>query len=51
MDDEIDARMESLESHVALLEGVLHVMLQEIEKGTIQESALEIRAALPRLED
>lgn len=46
-----EARIESLESHVALLEGVLHVMLQEIENGTIQESAGEIRRALPKLEE
>ena len=51
MDEEVTARIESLETHVALLEGVLHVMLQEIEKGTIEESAAQIRAALPRLED
>jgi hypothetical protein len=51
MDEEVSARIESLESHVALLEGVLHVMLQEIANGTIQDSAPEIRAALPRLDD
>lgn len=51
MDQEVAAHLEALESHVARLEGVLHVMLQEIENGTIQDSAAEIRAALPRLDD
>ena len=51
MDSDVEARLESLETHVALLEGVLHVMLQEIEKGTIDASAAEIRAALPRLDE
>jgi hypothetical protein len=39
MDAEIAAHLETLESHVATLEGIIHVMLQEIEAGTIQESA------------
>jgi hypothetical protein len=51
MDEDVAARIESLESHVALLEGVLHVMLQEIHNGTIKDSAAEIRAALPRLDE
>ena len=51
MDQEVAAHLEALETHVARLEGVLHVMLQEIENGTIQDSAAEIRAALPRLDD
>lgn len=51
MDKEVAAHIETLESHVARLEGIIHVMLLEIEQGTIQESAKEIRAALPQLED
>jgi hypothetical protein len=51
MDQEVAAHLEALETHVARLEGVLHVMLQEIENGTIQDSAAQIRAALPRLDD
>ncbi len=51
MDEEITARMESLETHVARLEGILFVVLEELEKGTIQENAGAIRAALPNLED
>lgn len=51
MDSEVAIHIETLESHVARLEGIIHVMLVEIENGTIQESAKEIRAALPRLDD
>jgi len=51
MDEDTAAHIESLESHVARLEGVIHVMLEEMEKGTIQENAAAIRAALPKLED
>jgi hypothetical protein len=51
MDAEIAAHIESLETHVARLEGIIHVMLLEIEAGTIQETAAEIRAALPKLDD
>ncbi len=50
MDAEVAAHIESLESHVARLEGILHVMLEELEKGTIQENAAAIRAALPKLD-
>ncbi len=50
MDPEVAAHIESLESHVARLEGILHVMLEELEKGTIQENAAAIRAALPKLD-
>jgi hypothetical protein len=51
MDEETAAHIESLETHVARLEGILHVMLEELEKGTIQDNARAIRDALPRLED
>lgn len=51
MDAGIAAHLETLESHVATLEGIIHVMLQEIEAGTIQESAGEIRATLTHLDD
>ena len=44
------AHIEALESHVARLEGIIHVMLEQIEAGTIQEVAADIRAALPRLD-
>ena len=51
MEDDVAMRLETLEGHVARLEGIIHVMLQELEAGTIQNSAADIRAALPRLED
>jgi hypothetical protein len=51
MDEDVAAHIESLESHVARLEGILHVMLIEIENGTIQDSAGEIRAALPKIDE
>ena len=51
MDKEVAVHIETLESHVARLEGIIHVMLIELEKGTIKESAAQIREALPRLDD
>ena len=51
MDEETTARIETLEGHVARLEGIIHVMLMELEKGTIQESAAEIRSAMPTLDE
>ena len=48
---DLEERVEALTEHVALLEGVLNVLLQEAEAGTLQETAAQIRAALPRLED
>ena len=51
MDKDVAAHLETLESHVARLEGILHVMLLELEAGTIQTTAAEIRAALPKLDE
>ena len=51
MDQDVAARIEALETHVARLEGILHVLLQELQNGTAQETAGEILAALPQLED
>jgi hypothetical protein len=48
---DLEERVEILSQHVALLEGVLGVLLQEAEAGRLQESAASIRAALPTLED
>lgn len=52
MDDyaELKAHIDSLESHVARLEGIIFVLLEQLEAGTIQETAAQIRAELPRLE-
>ena len=46
MDTETAAHIETLESHVAFLTGVIHVILNEIEAGTIQETASQIRNEL-----
>lgn len=51
MDKEVAAHLATLESHVARLEGILHVMLLELEAGSIQTTAAEIRAALPKLDE
>ena len=51
MDKDVALHLETLEGHVARLEGIIHVMLLELEAGTIQTSAAEIRAALPKLGD
>ena len=44
--NELEMRVEVLSEHVARLEGVIDVMLQEAENGTLQGSAASIRAAL-----
>jgi hypothetical protein len=49
--NELEERVEVLSEHVALLEVVLSVLLEEIEAGTAQRSAAEIRKALPEIED
>ena len=51
MSVELSERVEALESHVARLEGIIHVLLIEIENGTIQDSVKELRAAMPQIED
>lgn len=48
--EEVMAHVATLESHVARLEGIIHVMLEQIEAGTIQQVAAQIRAELPRIE-
>ena len=44
--NELEMRVEVLSEHVARLEGVIDVMLQEAENGTLEQAAAEIRAAL-----
>jgi len=46
--NELEMRVEVLSEHVARLEGVIDVMLQEAENGTLEQAA-EIRAELPRV--
>ena len=47
---ELKNHIDSLETHVARLEGIMFVMLEQLEAGTIQETAAQIRAELPRIE-
>ena len=49
--NELEMRVEVLSEHVARLEGVIDVMLQEAESGTLQQAAASIRAALSTVED
>ena len=49
--NELEMRVEVLSEHVARLEGVIDVMLQEAENGTLELAAAEIRAALPNNSD
>ena len=44
--EELQAHILVLEDHVARLEGIIHVMLEQAENGTLQEMAAEIRAEL-----
>jgi len=45
--NELEAQVEILSEHVARLEGVIDVVLQEAENGTLEQAAAGIRAALP----
>ena len=47
---ETQARLDTLESHVAKLEGIIDVLLQELANGTAEFAADEIRAELARVE-
>ena len=49
--NELEVQVEILSEHVARLEGVIDVMLQEAENGTLEQAAASIRAALPQVED
>ena len=44
--EEVEAHIEILEQHLAHLEGIIHVILEQIEAGTIQDTAAGIREAL-----
>jgi hypothetical protein len=44
--NELEMRVEVLSEAVARLEGVIDVMLQEAENGTLEQTAPSIRAAL-----
>ena len=49
--NELEVQVEILSEHVARLEGVIDVMLQEAENGTLEQTAASIRAALPNNSD
>jgi hypothetical protein len=49
--NELELQVEILSEHVARLEGVIDVMLQEAENGTLEQAAASIRAALPNNSD
>ncbi len=49
--NELEMRVEVLSGHVARLEGVIDVWLQEAENGTLEQTAASIRAALSGDED
>jgi hypothetical protein len=49
--NELEVQVEILSEHVARLEGVIDVLLQEAENGTLEQAAASIRAALTGIED
>ena len=48
---ELEMRVAVPSEHVARSEGVIDVMLQEAENGTLEQAAAEIRAALSETEE
>lgn len=50
MDQATRVHIEALEAHIAKIEGILHVILEELSKGTIQESASEIKEILENID-
>ena len=48
--NELEMRVEVLSEHVAKLEGVIDVMLQEAENGTLEQTAASIRESLPNID-
>ncbi len=44
--NELEVQVEILSEHVARSEGVIDVMLQEAENGTLERAAASIRSAL-----
>ncbi len=49
--EELEVQIDALSQHVARLEGVIDVMLQEAENGTLERAAAAIRSALMNHED
>ena len=48
---ETNARLETLEAHVARLEGIIDVLLEHIAAGNAQDVADDIRAELKKAAD
>ena len=48
--NELEVQVEILSEHVARLEGIIDVMLQEAEQGTLEEAAGQIRTSLPHID-
>ncbi len=48
--DDLEVQVEVLSEHMARLEGIIDVM-QEAENGTLEQAAVEIRAALSGSEE
>ena len=44
--EELEVQVDALSHHVAKLEGIIDVMLQEAENGTLERAAASIRSAL-----
>ncbi len=49
--DNLEVQVEVLSEHMARLEGIIDVMLQEAENGTLELAAASIRAARPNNSD
>jgi hypothetical protein len=44
--EELEVQIDSLSHHVARLESIIDVMLQEAENGTLERAAASIRSGL-----
>ncbi len=44
--EELEVAVDALSQHVAMLEGIIDVMLQAAENGTLERAAASIRSAL-----
>jgi len=48
---ELKSKMELLEEEISNLKGIVHVMLEELENGSIQVSARRIREVLEQTDN
>ena len=49
--EELEVAVDALSQHVAMLEGIIDVVLQEAENGTLERAAASIRSALLNSDD